>query len=407
MARAQTPVKVEPPTNVEEAVEHEAEDEGETRCLCGEIDPPDDSGLYIQCEQCSVWQHGFCVGITEGEDSAPDKYWCEQCKPELHSLYTTDMGQRRSMYKPVQQHKRQSRHSRREEGSQPESNAEDTGDPSSQTGAPGAVVIAATTESLASPVKPIPENKTHKRQRQGRKRNGQDVKPEPEEDRRALDRRRATSYAREEKQYQLMLEKALKESRRTSQQDDIVSELIPEESLEEPGTEDTIQDVQKRRPKMATATHTASASSSEEDSRRKGRRGPHRGKARSSSQATSADAARASEIGINKSIKPRIPSQRTTMKEMRRRVSAILEFISRTQLELSQEQLEKTQLLEFVDNAEFVKRVDNIYDKCDDSLKFMDDLTRKLLFWEKRYSTEMIALGQNDFSAQVLSETGE
>ena len=61
---------------VVEEEENEEEEDGETRCICGEIDPPDDSGLYIQCENCSVWQHGYCVGITEGEDSSLDKYWC-------------------------------------------------------------------------------------------------------------------------------------------------------------------------------------------------------------------------------------------------------------------------------------------------------------------------------------------
>ena len=83
------------------------EEEGETRCICGELDTPDDSGFFIQCEQCSSWQHGYCVSITQ--DNAPDKYWCEQCRPELHQLFTTDTGEARLIYKPVQEKRRQSR----------------------------------------------------------------------------------------------------------------------------------------------------------------------------------------------------------------------------------------------------------------------------------------------------------
>ena len=71
------------------------EDAGETedeitRCICGyqEYQSPDDDqtendGLFIQCDGCKVWQHGFCVGIMDSE-STPEEYFCEKCKPELH-----------------------------------------------------------------------------------------------------------------------------------------------------------------------------------------------------------------------------------------------------------------------------------------------------------------------------------
>jgi hypothetical protein len=64
------------------------EEEEVTRCLCGQTEypgPPDietfagivDAGdLFIQCDGCTVWQHGGCVGIAE-ERQVPDKYYCE------------------------------------------------------------------------------------------------------------------------------------------------------------------------------------------------------------------------------------------------------------------------------------------------------------------------------------------
>lgn len=81
-----------------------------TRCICGsdellipknnhgEFDSAD-PGFFIQCEKCSVWQHGYCVGIKD-EENAPDKYWCEKCKPQFHTLLTDKFNIRRSQYNP-------------------------------------------------------------------------------------------------------------------------------------------------------------------------------------------------------------------------------------------------------------------------------------------------------------------
>lgn len=77
----------------EEDEEPEDEDEEEvTRCICGfaEYQGEDgqeasSDGFFIQCDKCHVWQHGFCVGIM-GSDFAPENYWCEKCKPDLHKL---------------------------------------------------------------------------------------------------------------------------------------------------------------------------------------------------------------------------------------------------------------------------------------------------------------------------------
>ncbi|KAF3919735.1 hypothetical protein ABW20_dc0107428 [Dactylellina cionopaga] len=93
---------------IEEPVEEDMEDnysgneeeEGETRCICGFKEyqgGSDDShtdltdGLFIQCDQCHVWQHGLCVGIRD-KALAPDNYFCEQCKPENHTLYEKKGG---------------------------------------------------------------------------------------------------------------------------------------------------------------------------------------------------------------------------------------------------------------------------------------------------------------------------
>lgn len=47
--------------------------------------PEDAGGLFIQCDECHVWQHGGCVGIMQ-EDHSPDNYYCERCRKDLHRL---------------------------------------------------------------------------------------------------------------------------------------------------------------------------------------------------------------------------------------------------------------------------------------------------------------------------------
>ena len=78
-----------------------------TRCVCGQQDYPgppltedtraradiseETGGLFIQCDKCSVWQHGGCVGILD-EDKTPDDYFCELCDKKLHQVRTDPRG---------------------------------------------------------------------------------------------------------------------------------------------------------------------------------------------------------------------------------------------------------------------------------------------------------------------------
>ncbi|MCJ1393645.1 hypothetical protein MMC18_006520 [Xylographa bjoerkii] len=49
------------------------------------IDPEYLRRLLMQCDTCKVWQHGNCVGIQNAA-SCPDKYFCEQCRPQNHPI---------------------------------------------------------------------------------------------------------------------------------------------------------------------------------------------------------------------------------------------------------------------------------------------------------------------------------
>lgn len=49
------------------------------------------AGFFLQCDVCKVWQHGGCVGIMN-EEQSPDEYFCEECRKDLHRIYTAPNG---------------------------------------------------------------------------------------------------------------------------------------------------------------------------------------------------------------------------------------------------------------------------------------------------------------------------
>ncbi|KAI9031647.1 hypothetical protein CLU79DRAFT_830911 [Phycomyces nitens] len=56
-------------------MEEDPIDTGVIRCICSSSD---DDGFTIQCEQCLVWQHAFCVRIDQS--NIPDHYLCDKCE---------------------------------------------------------------------------------------------------------------------------------------------------------------------------------------------------------------------------------------------------------------------------------------------------------------------------------------
>ncbi|GMM54500.1 Cti6 protein [Maudiozyma humilis] len=431
------------------------EDEEITRCVCGEQEPADESGLYIQCEECSVWQHGFCVGIVE---DVPDEYWCEKCKPELHRLYTDEEGRKRSHYLPVQ-----GQQSRNSEDTAVQEGAKDTADTDIKTEksqSPAAERLpedgkqgdadqgqgqgADSTDT--TPVGTADSNSTKTAEDDTTTANGApdnsndttkaaEQSSDPETDAASdsadgLDAhamsKRASRSSREEQQYQRMLEQAIKESQRDAPNDtegapkeETPSGNVPEKSPsaeQEVGEETPLpenpEDTEMSPPATERQTRADSVdasgkpSSSEDDAgsvsgsgreRQRPVRKPQRvakkprrtnsrrnlGDRRSRGNSRAKD--KADDVSTTNAVKPRLPSQRTSINEMRRRTSAILEFISRTQWDLENMQKEREDLVQFVENDEFVKKIDVIFSQNNNALEVMNDLTQKLLNWEKQY----------------------
>lgn len=68
------------------------EDEGVIRCICGYSE---DDGYTIQCEDCYVWQHIICVGLSE--KTVPDHYLCDKCNPRTLDVRRAHMLQREQL----------------------------------------------------------------------------------------------------------------------------------------------------------------------------------------------------------------------------------------------------------------------------------------------------------------------
>ncbi|KAI8587895.1 hypothetical protein BDZ88DRAFT_213835 [Geranomyces variabilis] len=66
----------------EEELEEEEEEDEVTRCVCARIES---FGVMVQCEACEVWQHCECMNVHPKK--LPKHYYCEECRPEGHSLY--------------------------------------------------------------------------------------------------------------------------------------------------------------------------------------------------------------------------------------------------------------------------------------------------------------------------------
>ncbi|CCD26699.1 Cti6p NDAI_0I01300 [Naumovozyma dairenensis CBS 421] len=430
-AVAEEEVKEEEEDIADVDVEAEEEEEEITRCICGKIDLPDgDSGLYIQCEQCSVWQHGYCVGILEN-DNVPDKYWCELCKPELHQIAPSGKS---SIYKgskeiePKEQEEVQEDTRKIDDDAYDNLVAEGENDDEHNKKLQrnnNDHVDALHTDDQKEDVDDdmIPDKPDHE--------------PTPETTKQIRDnRKRATTMEREEKQYQLMLQKAIDASKLVGNpEDDNATKESKNEHDEMKDEEEKLNGEEKDNIKNNETTNfkndsnsssftnstkksispPASLTSEETDVKEEimkkpaPRRStrvtkPRINKSRSNTSVnsntstTKRNAARKlkdnnsnntyndNDIALSKSVKPRIPPKRTTMNEMRRRSAAILEYISRTQWELSGEQASRDQIARFVDNDKFIKeKIDSIYDKHNDLLKSMDELAKQVIHWEEKY----------------------
>lgn len=320
-----------------------------TRCVCGHdeltsIDPQVqlllqqeyrikvDLGLFIQCDKCLVWQHGYCVGLFVNED-VPDKYWCEQCKPELHLVILVPQKQPgRTLYKPANESRTRLME---EESSRNEKRA------------------ATRLRGRRIPSEKTPEA-SRETDRQSRKdrRHGNDF---DEQLQKAL-RESAKALGRNDRKRQSDLEHTGGEKRSHSE----TSENEVDESNADEESEATQKEDRARPLRPKPKSRPASA------------------KPKNTVPKAEKNAVNKEEL-LNQLLKPRFVNDKCTIYELRKRTGAILEWLGRTQMELEEEKdLKKSQLAEANCEEPFVSHFD-------ENLKLMENLTEKILSWEQKF----------------------
>lgn len=333
--------------------EVDAEDVGVTRCVCGEEElyPAAakqrgvDSGLFIQCEQCGCWQHGFCVGFNNSRD-APEVYFCEKCKPEMHEIITKN-GYPFSKYAGTRRNRRRSR----------SESDDDSSEPSGSTREKRRRTMNSREDEMLQ--RAIEESKREARERERRQSDIKDEDLKLEENDNTPEQARNSDPGDEHPEGDAPEEPA---ERAPSDHDkEPAPEPEPEPEQHEPEPE---HEEEKQEPEP------------EEQPERKRKK---RGRGRQKSSHVNGEPRRA---------KPKMPSARSTMADMRKRIAQILEFSGYTQVEMLAEERNRAQMLEEQkkhDNARLIQQMEDLCTQQRDNITFLEDLTRKVLAWQERF----------------------
>ncbi|KAK6532847.1 hypothetical protein TWF281_007019 [Arthrobotrys megalospora] len=354
------------------------EEEGETRCICGFKEyqgGSDDShtdltdGLFIQCDQCHVWQHGLCVGIRD-KLLAPENYFCEQCKPENHTLYEKKGGRTYSTYigfGPERVDPNKDHHTKRRSTMNSRDAAYDeqmfqqaldqikqderksTGSRSRKRGTSETSDEHSTKRQRTSdsPEKkePTPANDDTADKPARKPRNGRVTAPTsaPAPTTTQSSSKRPSGRSRGERDNR-------RDGTATPTKVTLVTHadiIIESEQSEEPPrpTRNTVASAKAEEPLPTISTpalevpDTPMTKRSVRNRRRAGTRNNHTsedpGENSSHAMARDASAQGTDTNGVHdRPAKPRLPNSRTTIQEMRRRVTGISEFISKTQVDM-------------------------------------------------------------------------
>ncbi|ABN65389.2 hypothetical protein PICST_76943 [Scheffersomyces stipitis CBS 6054] len=365
--------------NYEAEAEDEIDDEEQevTRCVCEQdelntalVNPQlsevlikeysikIDQGLFIQCDKCSVWQHGYCVGLFTN-DEVPDKYWCELCKPDLH-VFIYDNGEAvRTLYRPVNEKRRKL---------------------SLESLAAGQSIQQKTSSRSRTKRSASANSNSNDNSREREKESGNNGKSRKE--RRHYD-----------ESYDEQLQKALRESAKESGlplDSETSSRRSNNNSNNNNSNNNNIAD-------SDTGEHEASniEEDNEDESKpkydtRRTKPKTNSSKSASNDEASNGNSAFSKEELVNQPSKPRYVSDKSSIYELRKRTGAILEWLGRSQLELEDEKVNKIQLFTFKEKTESDQNVidedgNKVIVKFDENLKLMESLTEKILAWEQKF----------------------
>lgn len=442
-----------------------------TRCICGNeefVSTPRtkalnaEPGLYVQCERCNVWQHGFCMGF-EAEADIPNEYYCEKCEPLFHRI-----GQRQgvlqSRYRPYTPRNGNNINgngsnngssgatSKRvkngasndndnsnedENGVKSIADSTDAKNGSRRHQSPAESVYSENNTDIKSPAAKLVNDEIYPKQEvddESSAIHGGELSSESRKRPRQKksDTELAASFARNRKRrsredliLQRVLEQSAKEAREAEAKRREQEGLPPleEEAVLSNGDRSSVEPEQDEQPSKSTSKSQRSRGKSsdtpDEDSRsgethhstnaskdtangkrqstsrqsgakqiKSTTRAPRNGRraAARNTVISSEDSPSKRNASGSKKCKPRIPSPRSTLSEMRRRVGSILDFTSRTQAELVEEQnVNIDSLSNSAGSIKFGSELKLLNSVCLGNMSGLEQLTQKLLQWEEQY----------------------
>lgn len=409
-----------------EVEEEPAEDDNEeleiTRCVCGEdelqalmINPQMasvlqhqfliriDQGLFIQCDKCLVWQHGYCVGLFTN-DEVPDKYVCEKCLPELH-IIVSDSGTKgslyeRTLYKPVNDKRKKIL--MEETGMRAKSVGPST---SSGNNASGASHNAGSgvNSGLGSGSGSVANSITSSADSGSSRKNADDTDTQPS---------LASSKRKERRHYDDYDEQLQKALRESAKEANIRKRKQPDSEEDSKRAGSTVH-------KLESTTNGHDSEGSNSDSKRLKREDiddtsnmeeegeydsidrvaslrkrttkPKMRKTKSKNGTASgsklANEPLTKEEMASQPSKPRFVSDKSSIFELRKRTGAILEWLGRTQVELEDEKMSKIQLFNYKENSSDQLAQENarVINDYEDNFLLMQKLTEQILVWEQKY----------------------
>lgn len=336
--------------------EFNADEEDEvTRCVCGndELNPDTvndellgllkseygiklDVGLFIQCDKCSVWQHGYCVGLFIDED-VPDKYWCEQCKPELHITVNEMSGaaETRTLYKPVNDKRKRLLLE-------------------TPTGKNTRSKPQATSHSNSSSESPTLDSRSSRKER------SRGFDPYDEQLQKALrESARESGLAVDSGD-----DKEAHTRRRLRLEPESSKRLRPDSAADQTYEGETTAG-SKKRPKVTRAKPKPQAKAVKE-------------------KVTNQDEVSREEL-VKQPSKPRFVNQRSSIYELRKRTGAILEWLARSQQEYEEERNNKQILFDYKENSGLAVESKKVLQSFDENLHSMESLTQGILSWEQKF----------------------
>ncbi|KAI5956988.1 CTI6 [Candida jiufengensis] len=408
------------------------EDEEEvTRCICGqdelhsELINPNlitflkkeyritiDQGLFIQCEECGVWQHGYCVGLYENED-VPDKYWCEQCKPENHTLIS-DPYSKRTLYKPVNDKRKKLEQFGSEESKDLKSNLTTTTTLDEDNNENSKYNKRKRTDKVSPPAQPkhkrkershhhnhieedIYDKQLQKALRESAKESGIVI---DESDADSLSPRKRNSRAaslNSSSNNQELPKKLKKEPNTSNNEEDDEVELESTTTTTKTNTNPPITsgrrkpDYKKSKNKISKKKRDLNSSSSSQSSNQDVNQANTTTNTTTTSNSSSSNPS-SSSFTINKDeiiqlpYKPRYVSQKSSIYDLRKRTSAIIEWISRTKQDLIEERKYKFELYSFTPDSEEILKEKNLFElKYNEKSDLIDNLSSKINDWEVQF----------------------